>query len=80
MSTLVTRIFDGARARAAREAAGLTQSQLADLVQVSSRQIRRVELGERVASADLAAAWADACNVALDDLFSPPRNLIAKAS
>lgn len=61
--------------REAREAAGMTQKQLAEVSGVNPRQIRRVEIGEAEAgnlTAKNLLALADALNV-------DPRYLIEKA-
>lgn len=54
--------------RAKRVKLGKSQEQLAEEVRVSTRQIRRLESGEREPSFSVAVALADALNTTLDEL------------
>jgi transcriptional regulator with XRE-family HTH domain len=61
----------GARLRAAREAAGLTQQALAAASGVSQRMISSVELDSTDVSVSKLRALADALRVSLDHLVPP---------
>jgi len=60
---------DGARVRAAREAAGLTQMALAILAEVDGANVSAIETGRRDASSRKVAALARALNVSADYLL-----------
>lgn len=55
-----------------RTEAGLTQAELAKLIQVSRKTINTVENGVFVPSTILALKLAHALNVSVEDLFSLP--------
>lgn len=67
MKTLEERI--GQRIGQQRRAYGLTQAQLAELVEVLPETISRVETGHRTASIALLVRVADAIEVELHELF-----------
>jgi len=56
--------------RAARQDAGLTQKQLADLVDLSEQQVRRIENAESQVSAVTFGRIAKACKLSLSRLSS----------
>lgn len=56
--------------REARSAAGLTQAELADIVNVSRKTINTVENGVFVPSTLLALSLAKALNCRVEDLFA----------
>jgi transcriptional regulator with XRE-family HTH domain len=62
----------GARLRQLREAAGLTQAQLAEAVGLFQPNVARYEAGERMPSYALACLMADALGVPVDALRQPP--------
>jgi transcriptional regulator with XRE-family HTH domain len=62
----------GARLRELREAAGLTQPQLAQHVGISTRQVSRLETGEQVATWPTVLALANALGVDCTAFTTPP--------
>jgi transcriptional regulator with XRE-family HTH domain len=62
----------GGALRAAREAAGLTQAQLAERAGLHLSAITRFEQGWREPSLSTAAALAKALGIKVDDLLKPP--------
>lgn len=60
----------GKNVRARREAAGMTQKQLAQAVGVKQAMISHIEVGERLPSLPLAIQLADALGVTVDALYS----------
>lgn len=60
------------RLRPHREAAGLTQGELADRVGVTRKTINTVERGHFVPSTVLALRLADALDASVEDLFALP--------
>ena len=60
------------RLRAARVAAGLTQGQLAILLDVDRNTVNRAENGKNEPLATTIAAWAGACSVSVDSLLVEP--------
>ncbi len=60
----------GAQLRALRERAGVTQNQLAKLINKSHTYVWSVEAGrERLTSRETIQAWAEALHVAPDELY-----------
>ena len=57
--------------RAKREAAGLTQRQLADLVGVTDQTISNIERGVTTPTLDTARALARVLGIAVEGLFGP---------
>lgn len=55
--------------RQAREAKGLTQWRLAELVGVDHSMVNRIESGQRMPSMDLANRLADVLGLSLDRMF-----------
>jgi transcriptional regulator with XRE-family HTH domain len=62
----------GLRVLEEREARALTQEGLAELVELSPRQIQRVEAGEANVALELIIRIADALSVDPGQLFAPP--------
>jgi transcriptional regulator with XRE-family HTH domain len=62
----------GGRLRELREAAGLTQPQLAERVGISTRQVSRLETGEQVATWPTVLALAKALGVDCTAFTTPP--------
>jgi transcriptional regulator with XRE-family HTH domain len=66
-------IFQGDRVRAAREAKGLTQKQLAEAVGDLNREsVNRIENGTQKPLGETTARIARALDVPLDSLFEAP--------
>lgn len=57
------------RMRRAREAAGLSKSELARRIGTSYMTVHRVERGSNAPGADVLGAWALACGVSVDSLY-----------
>jgi len=56
----------------ARQALDLTQEQIAERLKVDQSTVSRIERGEAIPSADLAAKWIRLLGVSLEDLIAPP--------
>ena len=63
-----TRASIGARMRAAREAAGLSQVALGEKLRLPQSKISAYELGKWMPRLDLAWRWAQACGCSVDAL------------
>ena len=71
MDTTLLRQIDPRKLRAARVAAGLTQAQLAECVNVSKAQVGNIETGFSSIHVDMLPRWAEVCGIAdLDTLYT----------
>lgn len=67
-----TKVLIGARIKALRKQAGLTQEQLAERVGLDSRHLSRLEVGRHFPSLDSLELIASALNVPLVEFFQFP--------
>lgn len=63
--------MNGERIAKARDALGLTQTELAELVGVSGAYISQLESGKRTGSWEVLCAIADTLGLTMDELRSP---------
>lgn len=68
--TLIDKILTGLKIRKAREDKGLTQAQLAEMIDMTDRTISRIEVGRVNPEFSTMVAIAKALNVSLDYLTS----------
>lgn len=66
------RAFDAVRLAAARNARGLKQREMAELIGRTLRQYQRIEAGEVDVPASLLIQLADVLSVTIDSLFAMP--------
>lgn len=64
-----TKVLLGERIRELRKAKGLTQEQLAELVEVEQKHVSRLELGKSYPTIERLEKIAEALNVPLKDFF-----------
>lgn len=64
-----TKVLLGERIRELRKARGLTQEQLAELVEVEQKHVSRLELGKSYPTIERLEKIAEALNVPLKDFF-----------
>jgi transcriptional regulator with XRE-family HTH domain len=64
-----TKVLLGERIRELRKARGLTQEQLAELVEVEQKHVSRLELGKSYPTIERLEKIAEALNVQLKDFF-----------
>lgn len=66
-------MIDGSQLKALREAAGLTQTQLSEAMEITAGKvfISKIENNRKKVGLNLAEKWAKACNFALKIEFLP---------
>lgn len=75
---LNSQIF-GKKIQRIRKAKQLSQSQLAEMIHVSTTYISRIERGEKTPALEMAIFIADALHVSLDGLVAESRTFVPKA-